>query len=75
MSMLEHWRGLDDVAMQRLQWYVRVTNVGYMPPGEAVDWTNDRPLPSTASEPTTGAWYALGLLNYFGVFDPRLPPL
>jgi hypothetical protein len=75
MCMLEHWRGLDDVALQRLLWYVRVTNVGYMPPGEAVDWTNDRPLASTSSEPATAAWYMVGLLNYLGVFDPRLPPL
>jgi GH15 family glucan-1,4-alpha-glucosidase len=75
MTMLEHWSGLDDMALKRLQWYVRVTNAGYMPPGEAVDWQTARPLPSTASEPVTGAWYVLGLLNYFDLFDPRMPPL
>ena len=75
MAMLEHWRGLDDSALQRLLWYARVTNVGYMPPGEGVDWQTDRPLPSTAAEPVTAAWYMLGLLNYLNLFDPRLPPL
>lgn len=75
VDMLEHWRGLDDVALQRLQWYVRATNVGYMPPGEAVDWQTNRPLPSTASEPVTGAWFVLGLLNYLNLFDPRLPSI
>jgi hypothetical protein len=75
VDMLEHWRGLNDVALQRLQWYTRVTNVGYIPPGEAVDWPTDRPLPSTSAEPVTGAWYELALLNYLNLFDPRLPPL
>jgi hypothetical protein len=75
MDMLEHWRALDDVALQRLQWYASVTNVGYMPPGEAVDWQTKQPLPSTASEPVTGAWYVMALLNYLNLFDPRLPPL
>jgi GH15 family glucan-1,4-alpha-glucosidase len=74
MAMLEHWRGLDDLALQRLSWYARVTNVGYMPPGEGVDWQSDRPLPSTASEPVTAAWYNLALLNFLNLFDPRLPP-
>ena len=75
MAMLEHWRSLDDSALERLTWYARVTNVGYMPPGEGVDWTNDRPLPSTAAEPVTGVWYSARLLNFFNLFDPRLPPL
>jgi GH15 family glucan-1,4-alpha-glucosidase len=75
MAMLEHWRGLDDIVLKRLQWYARVTNVGYMPPGEAVDWQTNRPLPSTAVEPVAAAWYALGLLSYLNQFDPRLPPL
>ena len=75
VDMLEHWRGLDDIAFQRLQWYVRSTAVGYMPPGEAVDRATNRPLPSTASEPVTGAWYALALLNFLNQFDPRLSQL
>ena len=75
MAMLEHWTGQDDIALERLTWYARVTNVGYMPPGEGVDWPTDRPLPSTATEPVTGAWYVLGLTNYLDLFDPRLPPL
>jgi GH15 family glucan-1,4-alpha-glucosidase len=74
-SMLEHWRGLDDAVLQRLQWYASATNVGYMPPGEGVDWPTNRPLPSTAAEPVTAAWYVIGLLNDLNLFDPRLPPL
>src|SRR5260221_7927376 len=38
VDLLEHWTSMDDSALKRLQWYIRVTNVGYMPPGEAVDW-------------------------------------
>ena len=75
MDMLEHWLLVDDFALARLKWYVRATNVGDMPPGEAVDWPTDRPLPSTSSEPVTGAWYVMGLLNLLNLFDPRLPPL
>ena len=63
------------MSLQRLKWYVKVTNAGYMPPGEGVDWPTDRPLPSTASEPVTGMWYVMGLLTYLDLFDPRLPPL
>lgn len=73
MAMLEHWRGIDDVAENRLSWYVATTAVGFEPPGEAVDWTTERPLTSTASEPVTAAWFELALLNQLGKFDPRLP--
>jgi hypothetical protein len=75
MDMLEHWIGLDNMALKRLQWYASVTNVGYMPPGEAVDWRTQHPLPSTSSEPVMASWYVMGLLNYLNLFDPRLPPL
>lgn len=75
MAMLEHWMSLDYIAFSRLAWYAGVTNVGYMPPGEAVDWPTQRPLPSTSSEPVTGGWYVLALLNFLDLFDPRLPPL
>jgi hypothetical protein len=75
MAMLEHWRGMDDIALKRLQWYVRATNVGYVPPGEAVDRQTSRPLASTSTEPVTAAWYILGLLSYLNQFDPRLPPM
>lgn len=74
MSMLEHWRGLDARAKQRLSWYVATTPHGYVPHGEAVDWNLQRPLISTASEPVTGAWFILGLLNFLDAFDPRVPP-
>jgi hypothetical protein len=72
MDMLKHWIDLDDSALERLQWYVRVTNVDNMPPGEVVDWPTDRPQPSTVSEPVTAAWYGLGLPNFLDLFDPRL---
>jgi GH15 family glucan-1,4-alpha-glucosidase len=73
MAMLEHWLGMDDVAANRLSWYVATTNSGYEPAGEAVDWTTELPIVSTASEPVTAAWYGLALLNQLGLFDPRLP--
>jgi hypothetical protein len=72
MDMLKHWIGLGDSALERLQWYVRVTNVDNMPRGEAVDWPADRPRPSTASEPVTATWYGPGLPNFLDLFDPRL---
>jgi GH15 family glucan-1,4-alpha-glucosidase len=75
VDLLEHWRGLDDIALKRLQWYARVTNAGYVPPGEAVDRPTNRPLVSTSAEPVTASWYILGLTNYLNLFDPRLPPL
>jgi GH15 family glucan-1,4-alpha-glucosidase len=75
LAMLEHWRGMDDIVLRRLQWYASATNVGYMPPGEALDWQLGRPLPSTSAEPVTASWYNMGLLNYLNLFDPRLPPL
>lgn len=73
MSMLEHWTGLDDTAAHRLSWYVATSPAGYVPHGEAVDWSTQRPLISTAAEPVTGSWFTLALLNYADVFDPRLP--
>jgi GH15 family glucan-1,4-alpha-glucosidase len=73
MAMLEHWLGMDDLAANRLSWYVATTLEGYATPGEAVDWVTERPLVSTASEPVTGAWYVLALLNQLGMFDSRLP--
>jgi GH15 family glucan-1,4-alpha-glucosidase len=75
VALLEHWRGLDDIALKRLQWYARATNVGYVPPGEAVDRPTSRPLASTSAEPVTAAWYILALLNQLNLFDPRLPPM
>jgi GH15 family glucan-1,4-alpha-glucosidase len=75
VDLLEHWRGLNDIALKRLQWYASVTNVGYISPGEAVDRPTNRPLVSTSAEPVTASWYALGLLNYLNQFDPRLPPI
>jgi GH15 family glucan-1,4-alpha-glucosidase len=73
VAMLEHWLHIDDVAANRLSWYVATTNAGYLSPGEAVDWTTERPLASTSVEPVTAAWYELALLNQLGIFDPRLP--
>ena len=65
----------DDISPGGRQSYSFYYGVGYMPPGEAVDWRTNRPLSSTASEPATGAWNAMGLLSYLDQFDPRLPPL
>jgi GH15 family glucan-1,4-alpha-glucosidase len=74
MTMLEHWHGLDMLATDRLSWEVATMPTGFEPQGEPVDWTTQQPIVSTASEPVTGAWYVLGLLNQIGLFDPRLPP-
>ena len=74
MAMLEHWIGKDDAARNRLSWYVATAPDGYVPHGEAVDWSLQRPLISTAAEPVTGAWFVLGLLNQLDAFDPRVPP-
>jgi hypothetical protein len=71
--MLEHWFAMDDVAANRLSWYVATTAFGFQPPGEAVDWTTELPILSTSSEPVTAAWYGIALLNHLGIFDPRLP--
>jgi hypothetical protein len=74
MTMLEHWHGLDMLATDRLSWDVATTPTGFEPQGESVDWSTQQPLVSTASEPVTGAWFVLGLMNQLGLFDPRLPP-
>lgn len=73
MTMIEHWLGMDDVSSNRLSWYVSTAPAGYVPHGEAVDWSTQRPLISTAAEPVTGAWFTLGLLNQLGRFDMRVP--
>ena len=76
MSMAEHWLGLDELSFARLQWYVSVTGVGFMPTGEVVDWHTQQPLVSTMSQPDDGGYnMQIALLNYLGLFDPRLPPL
>jgi hypothetical protein len=62
------------LATDRLSWEVATMPTGFEPQGEPVDWTTQQPIVSTASEPVTGAWYVLGLLNQIGLFDPRLPP-
>lgn len=74
MAMLEHWLGMEDISSNRLSWYGATAPRGFMPHGEAVDWSTQRPLISTASEPVTGAWFSLGLLNQLDLFDPRVPP-
>jgi GH15 family glucan-1,4-alpha-glucosidase len=74
MSMLERWQGMNARAGNRLQWYASVAPYGYEPPGEAVDWTTEEPLVSTASEPVTGAWFQLATLVNQGSYDPRLWP-
>lgn len=72
MTMLDRWHGDTGLAKTRLQWYASVTPYGYEPPGEAVDWSNELPLISTASEPVTGAWFLLATLVTQGQYDPRL---
>ncbi|SDJ32034.1 hypothetical protein SAMN05444157_2808 [Frankineae bacterium MT45] len=72
MTMLNTWQGNAALAAARLRYYASVTPVGYEPPGEAVDWSNNLPLISTASEPVTGAWFMLATLVAQGQFNPRI---
>jgi GH15 family glucan-1,4-alpha-glucosidase len=76
MSM---YAALDDVytgntsdALNRLTWYASRTAVGYMPPGEAVSNTTQKPIVSTMAESVTGAWYVLAALAYTGQTDTRV---
>ncbi|MFO7597061.1 MAG: CBM35 domain-containing protein [Desulfocurvibacter africanus] len=76
MSMAEHWLGMDELSFARLQWYVSVSGVEYMPTGEGIDWNTQQPLPSTMSQPDDAGYnIQVALLNYLDLFDPRLPPL
>jgi len=75
MGMGMEYTGDDDWALNSLKWTVSRYGVGFMPPGEGVDWSTREPLPSTMVEPVTGAWYILNLLNYTDQYDPRLPDL
>lgn len=72
MSMAEHWLSLDALSRARLDWYASTTGTGFMPPGEAIDWSRQQPLVSTAVEPVTGSWYLLALMVHAGRFEPRL---
>ncbi len=72
MSMAEHWLGYEELSDARLDWYVSTSAVGYMPPGEGIDWATQQPLVSTAVEPVTGTWYLLGLMVNNEQYEPRL---
>ncbi len=73
VAMGEHWTGDDVAALARLQWAVSVMGVGFASPGEAVDWTTQQMMVSTATEPVTASWFILGLLTYLDQYDTRLP--
>ena len=73
MSLIEHWLGMEDIASNRLSWVLATSPLGFMPHSEAVDWSTQRPLISTASQPDNGAWVAIGLLSLLDAFDPRIP--
>ena len=64
--------GLQELSRARLDWYVSTTAVGYMPPGEGIDWARQQPLVSTAVEPVTGTWYLLALMVTADQYEPRL---
>jgi hypothetical protein len=64
--------GQSTLALERLQYYVSVSGVGYMPPGEAVAWPTSQPVLSTMSEPLTASSFILAALTYTGKYDPRV---
>jgi GH15 family glucan-1,4-alpha-glucosidase len=73
VAMAEHWTGNDTNALARLEWVVSVMGQGFATPGDAVDWSTQQPMVSTASAPATAAWFVLGLLVQFDRYDLRLP--
>jgi GH15 family glucan-1,4-alpha-glucosidase len=73
VAMAEHWSGDNVNALARLHWVVSVLGEGFMAPGEAVDWSTQQMMVSTASEPVTASWFVLGLLAYLDQYDTRLP--
>ena len=64
--------GQSALALERLQYYVSVSGVGYMPPGEAVAWPTSQPVLSTMSEPLTAASFILAALDYTGAYNPQV---
>ena len=66
------YSGQTALALERLQYYVSVSGVGYMPPGEAVAWPTSQPVLSTMSEPLTAASFILAALTYTGSYNPRV---
>jgi GH15 family glucan-1,4-alpha-glucosidase len=64
--------GQSTLALERLQYYVSVSGVGDMPPGEAVAWPTSQPVLSTMSEPLTASSFILAALTYNGKYDPRV---
>jgi len=66
------YSGQSALAFERLQYYVSVSGVGYMPPGEAVAWPTSQPVLSTMSEPLTAASFILAALTYTGNYDPQV---
>jgi hypothetical protein len=73
VAMAEHWTGEDKSALARLHWVVSVMGRGFTAPGEAVDWSTQELMVSTATEPVTASWFVLGLLTYLDQYDTRLP--
>ena len=71
-AMYDIFSGNTSEAWSRLQYYVSVSGVGYMPPGEAVAWPTSQPVLSTMSEPLTAASFIMGALTYTGSYDPRV---
>ncbi|HWG27531.1 hypothetical protein [Actinospica sp.] len=66
------YSGQTSLALERLQYYVSVSGVGDMPPGEAVAWPTSQPVLSTMSEPLTASSFIMAALAYTGKYDPRV---
>ncbi|MGE0223932.1 MAG: glycoside hydrolase family 15 protein [Acetobacteraceae bacterium] len=73
VGMVKTLQDDPDWALNSLNWTVSRYGVGFMPPGEGVDWSTGEPLPSTMAEPVTAGWYMQNLLTYTGQYEPTLP--
>ena len=70
VGLYDVYTGQSSTALSLLQWYASVSGVGYMPPGEAVNWNTDQPIVSTMSEPFTATSFIMTSLAYTSPVRP-----
>ena len=74
VAVYEILTGQSAAALSRLQWCVRMSGRGYMPPGEAVSNVSLQPLISSMSEPLTASAFILTALVYEGQYSLSMVP-